>query len=58
MITTQSEPTVEQIYAVFRSNCVSFSGNYEVTPGQVQQIAKYFFQAGREAALAELCAGG
>jgi hypothetical protein len=35
MSTTEAE-----VFSIFKSNCVSYPGNYEVTPGQALMIAK------------------
>ena len=32
--------TDQEIHTLFRANCVDYPGNYEVTPGQSQRIAR------------------
>lgn len=32
--------TDEEVIRIFKSNCVSYTGNFEVTPGQALRIAK------------------
>lgn len=33
--------TNNQVWEIFRNNCMSYTGNYEVTPGQALQIANH-----------------
>ena len=39
MTATTSPLSDAEVQAIFRRNCVSYPGNYEVTPGQTLQIA-------------------
>lgn len=37
---TEGAVTDEQVFASFRQNCVNYTGNYEVTPGQAVMIVR------------------